>query len=143
MVRVFSAYHYRGQTIHTINDEILATCIMENTDRIAIAKSNSYIVDIVSLKSNNDNNDLNHNDNEKLKIVLSFPTVDQVQQIVYCCNGKYIVTIELCSSSSQYHMFFNHRQLPGHTGKTVQSSTRGKVFLSSVRELECTRCNNR
>lgn len=91
MVRVFSAYHYRGQTIHTINDEILATCLMENTDRIAIAKSNSYIVDIVSLKSNNDNNDLNHNDNEKLKIVLSFPTVDQVQQIAYCCNGKKFV----------------------------------------------------
>lgn len=103
MVRVFSAYHYRGQTIHTINDEILATCVMENTDRIAIAKSNSYIVDIVSLKSNNDNNDLDHNDNDKLKIVLSFPTVDQVQQIAYCCNGK---------------MFFNKTKA-GHNIMTI------------------------
>lgn len=94
MVRVFSAYHYRGQTIHTINDDILASCIMENSDTIAIAKSN-HIVDIVTLRSNNDNNDLNHNDNEKLKIVLSFPTVDQVQQIVYCCNGnKFLFSIE-------------------------------------------------
>lgn len=89
MVRVFSAYHFRGQTIHTIGDDILASCILENTDRIAIAKSN-HIVDIVSLKSNSDKNDLNHNENEKLKIVLSFPTVDQVQQILYCCNGKQI-----------------------------------------------------
>ncbi|KAG4069460.1 hypothetical protein HA402_001759 [Bradysia odoriphaga] len=142
MVRVFSAYHYRGQTIHTINDEILATCVMENTDRIAIAKSNSYIVDIVSLKSNRDNNDLNHNDSDKLKIVLSFPTVDQVQQIAYCCNGNYLVTLEKRSSRRQGEKFFcrvyaNWSALDAATGKntSIRARIAGKVTPSN-----CTDC---
>ncbi|KAJ6643629.1 Hermansky-Pudlak syndrome 3 protein like [Pseudolycoriella hygida] len=134
MVRVFSAYHYRGQTIHTINDEIIATCILENTDRIAIAKSNSFVVDIVSLKSNDDSNDLNHNDNEKLNVVLSFPTVDQVQQIAYCCNGNYLVTLEKRCSRRQGEKFFcrvyaNWSALDASTGKnaSIRARIAGKV----------------
>ena len=85
MVRVFSAYHYRAQNIHTINDDILASCLMDS-NHIILAKTN-HIIEILSL-----NDDVNHNEDaaqpHKPIQSISFPTVDYVQRMTYCKQGN-------------------------------------------------------
>lgn len=109
MVRVFSAYHYRGQSIHSISEDISASCLMDN-DHIILAKSN-HVIEIRSIRQqeqtlNKDSvtsdpaattDDLNHNSpdgeeagaQESASMSLSFPTVDQVISVVHCKQGKF------------------------------------------------------
>lgn len=99
MVRVFSAYHYRGQDVHTVSEDILASCLMDN-DHIILAKSN-HIIEIRSI-SNSENDEQQHqNDDDEehnknilpngssAPMCLSFATVNQVQKIVYSKHGKF------------------------------------------------------
>lgn len=108
MVRVFSAYHYRGQSIHSISEGISASCLMDN-DHIILAKSN-HVIEIRSIRQHEhakENvtpsepmagmDDLNHNSpdveeaaagQESASMSLSFPTVDQVISVVHCKQGK-------------------------------------------------------
>lgn len=121
MVRVFSAYHYRGQSIHSISEDISASCLMDN-DHIILAKSN-HVIEIRSIRQqeqhivNKENgspcdptvntpDDLNHNSpdgeqaagQESASMSLSFPTVDQVLSVVHCKQGMFSVIAE-CRST--------------------------------------------
>lgn len=109
MVRVFSTYHFLGQNIHIVNDDILTSCLLDD-NHLILAKSN-HIIEIRSIQHPEDTqsniDDLNHNSNEaqtrrKIQKIpmpelssinattlqpLTFPTVDHVQQLEYCKNG--------------------------------------------------------
>lgn len=109
MVRVFSAYHYRGQSIHSISEDISASCLMDN-DHIILAKSN-HVIEIRSIRQGQEHglnttenvaapdttDDLNHNSpdaevaaqQESASMSLSFPTVDQVLSVVHCKQGTF------------------------------------------------------
>lgn len=112
-MRVFSAYHYRGQSIHSISEDISASCLMDN-DHIILAKSN-HVIEIRSIRQqehivnkesvsptdsmHGTTEDLNHNSpdgdegagQESASMSLSFPTVDQVLSVVHCKQGKFIL----------------------------------------------------
>lgn len=111
MVRVFAAYHYGGQTVHPVDEEVshvLASAVMDD-DHLILAKSN-HCIEIVSLvappaprpsspasdqdcrmddeeqPNEDDDDELNHN--EGSKAALSFPTLDKVHRMLYCKQGK-------------------------------------------------------
>lgn len=100
MVRVFSVYHYLGQNIHTV-DDIIGASLLDN-DHIILAKPN-HIIEILPLQESA-HDDVNHNDHQSYTIGgdsipfdgLQFPTVDQVQQLKYCKNGK----IDICNKKN-------------------------------------------
>ncbi|XP_059620477.1 uncharacterized protein LOC132264337 [Phlebotomus argentipes] len=79
MVRVLSVYQFTEEGGLTISDDINASCLVP-PDRIAIATS-GLDVEIRSLAGD-------------AKDSFTFPAVDEIEEIHYCRNGNYLVTIE-------------------------------------------------
>lgn len=109
MVRVFSTYHYLGQDVHIINDDILTSCLLDD-NHLILAKLN-HIIEIRPIQHSDviqcNPEDVNHNtkdvyyeipqqhqeisqfpsNNKSISDSLVFPTVDQVKKLEYCKNG--------------------------------------------------------
>lgn len=76
MVRVISVHHFSKQHIQTI-EQPTATAVAP-PDRLLLALS-SHCIEVRDLNSEAD-------------VLFSFPTVDEVKQIVHCMNGKFLIT---------------------------------------------------
>lgn len=100
MVRVFSAYQFGGQIIHRIQDDIRAACLIDDSHLI-LAKCN-HLIEILTLHkslsyvdiSNNASNEtstntVNYLNDNQIQTKFSFPTVDEVIQMVYCKFGEF------------------------------------------------------
>lgn len=92
MVRVFSAYQFAGQSIQCINDDVRAACIIDSK-QLVLAKGN-HVIEIVTLQKFGKNDieaaaAIASNENE-IETKFSFPSVDEVKQMVYCKFGKYL-----------------------------------------------------
>lgn len=92
MVRVFSAYQFGGQSIHRISDDIRTACLID-FNHLALAKFN-HLIEIVALtatenesKEDQQTNSSLPNDNG-IQAEFTFPTVDEVIEMVYCKFGK-------------------------------------------------------
>lgn len=89
MVRVFSAYQFAGQSIQCINGDILAACIIDS-NQLILAKGN-HVIEIVSLQKFGKNDsaiDASTASNEnEIETKFTFPSVDEVQQMVHCKFG--------------------------------------------------------
>lgn len=93
MVRVFSAYQFAGQNILRVNDEIRVACAIDS-DHLILAKG-THLIEICSLNTTND--DL-ESDNE-IRNLYSFPTVDEVIEMIYCEYGKLCESINFAFKS--------------------------------------------
>lgn len=90
MVRVFSAYQFAGQSIQCINGDVRAACIID-AKQLVLAKGN-HVIEIVTLqKFGKDDSVIDaataSNENE-IETTFTFPSVDEVKQMVYCKFGK-------------------------------------------------------
>ncbi|GAB0094712.1 hypothetical protein DMENIID0001_100370 [Sergentomyia squamirostris] len=81
MVRVLSVYPFTEAGELTIADDINACCLVP-PDRLAIATSGGLDVEIRSLIDDGS------------KDFFTFPTVDEIEEIHYCRNGNYLLTVE-------------------------------------------------
>lgn len=78
MVRVISVHHFANQHIQVVEQP--TACTVAPPNRLLSALMNNC-VEVRDLS----------NDSE---IIFSFPTVDEVVQIVHCLNGDYVATLE-------------------------------------------------
>lgn len=86
MVRVLSVYHFTDQSVHKIEDAIDSCLIGSN--KLAVATPN-LDVEIWELRSTTESSSSFGSGNSYI-----FPTVDEVEQIIYCPNGNYLATVE-------------------------------------------------
>ncbi|KAJ4435469.1 hypothetical protein ANN_18085, partial [Periplaneta americana] len=79
MVRVISVHHFVSQDIHTCEDPVAVTTAPPDYLLLALPQ---HVVEVRDLAKGG-------------SIVFNFPTVDQVHQMLHCCNGNYVATLEL------------------------------------------------
>lgn len=72
MVRVISVHHFSKQHIQTVDQPTAST--IAPPDRLLLALS-SHCIEVRDLDNG-------------AEFMFSFPTVDEVKQIVYCLNGE-------------------------------------------------------
>lgn len=72
MVRVISVHNFASQHIQLVEQP--TACTVAKPDRLLLALS-SHCIEVHDLKENGD-------------ILFTFPTVDEVTQIVHCLNGN-------------------------------------------------------
>lgn len=73
MVRVISAHHFASQHIQTVEQPTASTVAPPN--RLLLALS-SHCIEVRDLSSEGD-------------VLFTFPTVDEVTNIIHCLNGKF------------------------------------------------------
>ncbi|XP_056637368.1 uncharacterized protein LOC130445640 isoform X1 [Diorhabda sublineata] len=78
MVRVISVHHFTNQHIQVVEQP--TACTVAPPNRLLSALMNNCV----------EVRDLNNNS----EVIFSFPTVDEVVQIVHCLNGDYVATLE-------------------------------------------------
>ncbi|KAJ8982040.1 hypothetical protein NQ317_001734 [Molorchus minor] len=78
MVRVISVHHFASQHIQTVEQP--TACVVAPPNRLLLALLNNC-VEVRDLGNESD-------------VLFSFPTVDEVIQIVHCQNGDYVATLE-------------------------------------------------
>ncbi|XP_049805068.1 Hermansky-Pudlak syndrome 3 protein homolog [Schistocerca nitens] len=78
MVRVISVHHFANQDIHKCEEPLAVTTAPP--DRLLLAQA-QHAVEVRGLAEGGD-------------VLFTFPTVDEVRQMVYCCNGDYIAALE-------------------------------------------------
>ncbi|KAJ8917277.1 hypothetical protein NQ315_002294 [Exocentrus adspersus] len=78
MVRVISVHHFTGQNVQTVEQP--TACTVAPPNRLLSALT-SNCVEVRNLSNESD-------------VMFSFPTVDEVVQIVHCLNGDYVATLE-------------------------------------------------
>lgn len=91
MVRVFSAYQFAGQSIQRINGDVQAACVID-ANQILLVKSN-HVIEIATLRPTDQNDttcvaDAATASNEnQVEVQFTFPSVDEVKQMVYSKFG--------------------------------------------------------
>ncbi|XP_018568137.1 uncharacterized protein LOC108908554 [Anoplophora glabripennis] len=78
MVRVISVHHFASQNVQTVEQP--TACTVAPPNRLLLALT-SNCVEVRDLSNESD-------------VLFSFPTVDEVIQIVHCLNGDYVATLE-------------------------------------------------
>ncbi|KAJ8939346.1 hypothetical protein NQ318_005707 [Aromia moschata] len=78
MVRVISVHHFASQHIQTVEQP--TACTVAPPNRLLLALT-SNCVEVRDLGNESD-------------VLFTFPTVDEVVQIVHCLNGDYVATME-------------------------------------------------
>ncbi|XP_044260158.1 Hermansky-Pudlak syndrome 3 protein homolog [Tribolium madens] len=78
MVRVISVHHFAGQNIQTVEQP--TACTVAPPDKLLLALT-SNCIEVRDLKNESE-------------VLFSFPSVDEVIQIVHCRNGDFVTTLE-------------------------------------------------
>ncbi|XP_060533460.1 uncharacterized protein LOC132706255 isoform X2 [Cylas formicarius] len=78
MVRVISVHHFTNQNVHTVEQP--TACTVAPPDRLLLALTNNC-VEVRDLQ-------------KESEVLFTFPTVDEVVQILHCLNGDYVSTLE-------------------------------------------------
>ncbi|XP_064214386.1 BLOC-2 complex member HPS3 isoform X2 [Tribolium castaneum] len=78
MVRVISVHHFAGQHIQTVEQP--TACCVAPPDKLLLALT-SNCIEVRDLKNESD-------------VLFTFPSVDEVIQIVHCRNGDFVATLE-------------------------------------------------
>lgn len=73
MVRVISVHHFPNQDIQTVEQPTASAIAPPKRLLLALA---THCIQVRDLEN-------------KCEVLFSFPTVDEVKQIVHCLNGKY------------------------------------------------------
>ncbi|KAI4454775.1 hermansky-pudlak syndrome 3 protein [Holotrichia oblita] len=78
MVRVIAVHHFANQHIQTVEQPTASTVAPPN--RLLLALS-SHCIEVRDVS-------------DRGEVLFTFPTVDEVTQIVHCLNGDYVATVE-------------------------------------------------
>lgn len=79
MVRVISVHHFSNQDIHTCEEPLAATTAPPDRLLLAFAQ---HVIEVRDLAKGGDP-------------IFTFPTVDEVHSMIYCCNGNYILFYDI------------------------------------------------
>lgn len=107
MVRVISVHHFTNQDIQTVEQPTACTVALPNRLLLALT---SNCVEVRNLSNESE-------------VLFSFPTVDEVVQIVHSIHGNFHkIFLLLCFKWNIY------RRLHRHNGDKIQSTEQGDEF---------------
>lgn len=120
MVRVISVHHFVSQDIHTCEDPVAATTA--SPDYLLLALS-QHQVEVRDLSKGGD-------------VTLRFPTVDRARQVLHCCCGNYVATLEVKQSRQGkecgYVRVYANWDVPSMVQQPMRARIAGRVTPSST-----------
>ncbi|XP_021913117.1 Hermansky-Pudlak syndrome 3 protein isoform X3 [Zootermopsis nevadensis] len=120
MVRVISVHHFVSQDIHTCEDPVTAATAPPNYLLLALPQ---HVVEVRDLSKGGG-------------VSFSFPTVDQAQQMLHCCNGNYVATLEVKQNRQgkecSYARVYANWDVPSAVQQPMRARIAGRVTPSSA-----------
>ncbi|CAH0548559.1 unnamed protein product [Brassicogethes aeneus] len=117
MVRVISVHHFASQNVETVEQPTACTVAPPNRFLLALT---SNCIEVRDIKNESE-------------VLFTFPTVDEVLQIVHCLNGDYVATLETKFNRQNRETNFVRVYINWDTVATLQQSkmTSSGVSLGS------------
>nr|XP_022901998.1 Hermansky-Pudlak syndrome 3 protein homolog [Onthophagus taurus]XP_022901999.1 Hermansky-Pudlak syndrome 3 protein homolog [Onthophagus taurus]XP_022902000.1 Hermansky-Pudlak syndrome 3 protein homolog [Onthophagus taurus] len=106
MVRVISTHHFANQNVQVIEQPTASA--IAHPDKLLLALS-SHSIEVRNLK-------------DHAEVLFTFPTVDEVTQIMHCLNGNFIATLESKFNRQNHEINFVRVYLNWDSLATMQQS---------------------
>lgn len=108
---MISVHHFVSQDIHTCEDPVAATTAAPDYLLLALPQ---HVVEVRDLSRGGD-------------VVFSFPTVDQAHQMLHCCHGNYVVTLEAKHGHQGKEFSYARIYANWDTTNAVQQAMRARI----------------